>query len=91
MNIYYVYALQSSEDRRIYVGMTSDLHRRIKEHNDCRVRSTKAFSPWVLIIYKEVNARIEARKFEKYYKSGVEKEYLKSLDTANGPVVQRIE
>lgn len=60
MNIYYVYALQSSEDRRIYVGMTSDLHRRIKEHNDCRVRSTKAFGPWVLIFYKEVNTRIEA-------------------------------
>ena len=91
MNIYYVYALQSSEDRRIYVGMTSDLHRRIKEHNDCRVRSTKAFCSWVLIFYKEVNIRIEAIKFEKYYKSGVGKEYLKSLDTANGPVVQRIE
>ena len=43
MNIYYdVYALQSSQERRIYVGMTADIQWRVKEHNDCRVHSTKA-------------------------------------------------
>ena len=76
---YVIYAIKSSFDDRIYVGFTSDLEKRIKEHNQGRTRSTKEFRPWVLIYRETVETRIEARAREKYLKSGCGKENLKKL------------
>jgi len=76
---YVIYAIKSSFDDRIYVGFTSDLEKRIKEHNQGRTRSTKGFRPWVLIYRETVETRIEARAREKYLKSGCGKENLKKL------------
>ncbi len=39
-NLYWVYVLQSSKDSRFYTGVTSDLSRRIRDHNSGNVRST---------------------------------------------------
>ena len=91
MKKYLVYAIRSGKDGRIYVGMTADLEKRLKEHASGYTKSTKAYIPWELIFIKEALDRLEARRLEKYYKSGVGKEYLKALDLTNGPVVQRIE
>ncbi len=77
--MYLVYALRSKVDGRIYVGFTSDLERRIKEHNSGKTKSTKGYIPWELLYKEEVTDRNEARKKEKYFKSGIGKEYLKSL------------
>src|SRR5690554_5879094 len=88
--MHYVYAIRSLKDGRIYVGMSSDVKRRLEWHNKGMTRSTKGFVPWEPIFVKEVSDRLEARKWEKYYKSGVGKEYLKALNLENGPVVQRI-
>ena len=77
--MFYVYAIKSLVRKYIYVGMTNDIERRIAEHNNGENRSTKAYKPF-LLIHKEVfETRIEARKKEKYLKSGIGKEYLKSL------------
>jgi putative endonuclease len=66
---YHVYILRSLSDRRHYVGMTTDIEKRIKYHNSGRVRSTKHRVPFELL-YKEVYAtRAEARAREKYLKS----------------------
>lgn len=89
--MYYVYAIRSLKDNRIYVGMACDVNKRLREHNSGHTKSTKGYIPWELIFVKETISRVEARKAEKYYKSGVGKEYLKELNLANGPVVQRIE
>lgn len=76
---FFVYALKSLKDGRIYVGFTEDLERRIKEHNSGKTSSTKAWTPWLLWYSEKVSTRIEARNREKYLKSGIGKEYLKSL------------
>ena len=89
--MHYVYAIRSEKDGRIYVGMTKNVEKRIKEHNSGHTRSTKGYLPWSLIFIKEVIDQLAARRYEEYYKSGVGKEYLKTLDLKNGPVVQRIE
>lgn len=81
----------SWKDGRIYVGMSSDVFRRWDWHNKGLTRSIKGFVPWELIFVSEVADRIVARIWEKYYKSGVGKEYLKRLPLEKGPVVQRIE
>lgn len=76
--MYFVYALSSLKEKRIYVGMSSDVERRIKEHNAGQVFSTKGYRPWMLIHKEEVGTRQEARNREKYLKSGVGKEWLKN-------------
>ena len=82
MNVigYTVYAIKSQKDGRIYVGMTSNLKRRIIEHNSKKTRSTKAYVPWVLFFTEICSDRQNARIREKYWKSGTGKEQLKKLE-----------
>ncbi len=77
---YIVYAIKSLIDKRIYVGMTMNIERRLDEHNKGRTRSTKGYKPWILIFSEEVETRNDARKLEKYYKSGCGKEILKKIN-----------
>ena len=74
-----VYAITSSSRNYVYVGMTNDLERRLKEHNNGENRSTKAYKPFTLIYSVEFPDRISARIKERYLKSGVGKEFLKTL------------
>lgn len=77
--MFFVYAIKSEVDKRIYVGMCVDIEVRLKEHNAGKTKSTKGFRPWKLIYKEEAGNRIEARKREIYLKSGIGKEFLKSL------------
>lgn len=78
-NMYYVYALKSRKRNYIYVGMTNDIDRRVKQHEDGKSRTTKPYRPFILIWKQEYATRPEAREREKYLKSGTGKEFLKSL------------
>lgn len=78
-NEFLVYAIKSEVDGRIYVGFSSDVNKRLKEHNAGRTKSTKGYRPWKLIFEEKVAGRKEAREKEKYYKSGVGKEKLKNI------------
>ena len=77
--MYYVYALKSSTRNYIYVEMTNDIERRVVEHNKGENKSTKAYKSFILIHEEYFLTGIEARKREKYLKSGCGKEFLKSL------------
>lgn len=77
--MYTVYAIKSKKRNWIYVGFTSDLEERIRRHNSGTGRSTKPYRPYELIYQEKVGNREEARKREKYFKSGVGKEFLKNL------------
>ena len=59
--------------------MTGDVPRRLKEHNFGENRSTKAYRPFEVILIEEFDTRIAARAREVYLKSGIGKEYLRSL------------
>jgi putative endonuclease len=65
----FVYILHSDKFKRYYVGMSDNTERRLSEHNAGYVKSTKAFIPWKIIHQEKFEARIEARKREKYLKS----------------------
>ena len=75
----YVYAIRSAERNYIYVGLSDNLERRVHQHNSGSNKTTKPYAPFVLIWSETFPTRIEARKREKYLKSGSEKEFLKSL------------
>ncbi|MDW3197286.1 MAG: GIY-YIG nuclease family protein [Cytophagales bacterium] len=76
---YTVYVLRSLNHNKTYVGLTSDIERRLAEHNAGRSRSTKPNRPWELIYHEEYESRDEARKREKYLKSGSGRELLRKI------------
>ena len=63
--MYFVYILQCADDS-LYTGITTDLDRRIKEHNDSKLgaKYTKIRRPVKLVYSKEFNNRSEASKEE---------------------------
>jgi putative endonuclease len=75
----YVYVLYSAEYDRTYTGISIDAEKRLKQHNGKENKSTKAYVPWKLIHVEHFDNRIEARKREKYLKSGIGREYIKSI------------
>lgn len=77
--MYYVYVLKSQKDGKRYVGQTSDLERRLIQHNSGESRYTKNRGPWVLLYSEEYTTRSEAMIRESYLKSGVGRDFLKSL------------
>ena len=68
-SVWSVYALYSVNHDRIYIGMSKRIQKRLSEHNRGKVRSTKAFVPWIKIYEKEIGERQEAREYEKYLKT----------------------
>ncbi len=78
MNKYFVYVLKSIKDGNLYIGITNNLNRRLYEHNLAYKNSTKSRAPFKMIYFEEYPNRIEARKREKYLKSGVGREFIKA-------------
>ncbi len=77
--MHYVYVIKSQKDGRLYVGMTTNLEQRIKEHNAGYQFSTKDYKPWTLVHFRTFPTRQEARIMEKYFKSGYGKEHLRTI------------
>lgn len=75
--MFFVYVIKSEFNGFFYVGLTTSVTNRIIQHNKGMTKSTKPFKPWKLFFSEEYETRIEARKREKYLKSGVGKEYIK--------------
>lgn len=74
--MYFVYALLSEKDSNFYIGQTSNIERRILEHNNGKTRSTRNRIPFKVIYVKEFAKRLDARKHEKYLKSGFGRKFL---------------
>ena len=85
MNI--IYVLRSFKDGNLYVGCTSDIERRLSDHREGRVRSTKSRRPFSLIYKEEFTNKYEAFKKEKYYKTVKGKRELKNKISRNCGVV----
>src|SRR6476620_2545477 len=60
--VYYVYLIESlSAHEERYVGMTTDLKQRLREHDQGKSSHTKKFSPWKLTTYIAVFPLCEGR------------------------------
>ncbi len=80
INVFYVYVLQSKKDGSQYIGLNHNTEERLKEHNAGRVKSTKAKRPWKLLIKEPFETRLDARKREKYLKSGAGRRFRKEIE-----------
>ena len=69
--MHYVYLLESvlAPGQR-YVGVTSDIKRRIADHNAGKSSHTSKYAPWKLVTYVAFSDRQKAEAFERYLKSG---------------------
>ena len=67
--MYYVYLLKNKFNK-IYIGYTTDLRKRIQDHNYGRTKSTKRTRPWKLIYYEsylsEEDAKLRERTLKNY-------------------------
>lgn len=77
--MFYTYVLKSKVDNRLYKGHTSDLENRLKEHNSAKTKSTKGYIPWELIYFEIFDTKEEAMGREKFFKSGIGREFLKKI------------
>ena len=69
--MHYVYLLVSARSsNRRYVGITTDLKRRLAEHNSGKSPHTARFVPWRLVTYVAFSDEQRAAHFERYLKSG---------------------
>lgn len=75
--MYYVYALLSLVNGNIYIGFSEDLRERVREHNDLKVKSTKAYAPWKLVYYEAYLNKYDATIREKKLKEHKAKDDLK--------------
>jgi putative endonuclease len=73
---YFVYVLSSLRRKYLYVGMSNDVTRRVDQHNRGYEKTTKPFRPFTLVYTESYKTREEARKREKFLKSGLGKQYL---------------
>ena len=74
--MFYVYILRMNNGQ-LYTGFTSDLKRRIKDHEYGKVKSTNLRRPLQLIHYEAYLLESDARRREKFLKSSVGKSLLK--------------
>ncbi len=67
----FVYVLVSATDpQRHYVGLASDVQRRLAVHNSGGSQHTAQHRPWRLLVALEFSSPASAIAFEKYLKSG---------------------
>ncbi len=66
----YTYVLLSERDGRFYTGSTSDLRTRVRDHAAGRVKSTAHRVPLILIYYEACVNLDDARRRERFLKTG---------------------
>lgn len=78
LSVHYVYVLQSlRKPEWLYKGSTSDLQKRLKEHNAGKNFSTTPYAPFRLIYYEAYLLKKDAEAREKYLKTSMGKRVLK--------------
>ena len=75
----FVYILKSINNEKFYVGSTTDIKRRILEHNRGCTVYTKRYMPWKIIYTENYVNLSEARKREKYLKSASGRKFTKTI------------
>jgi putative endonuclease len=76
---YCTYVLFSEKDRMLYVGYSSNLERRLIQHNSGNVKSTSYRRPLQLIFCEFYLFEADARKREMYFKTTAGKKALKLM------------
>lgn len=74
---YYVYILLSQKDGSLYVGLTHDIKKRLKEHRDGLGNFTKGHLPYRIVFVSALPDKFIAARFEKYLKTASGKAFIR--------------
>jgi len=74
--MFYTYVLQSQKNNKWYIGYTSDLRKRFKQHNEGKSTYTKGRGPYKIMYYEACLNEDDARSRELYLKTGIGRRYL---------------
>ncbi len=85
--MFFVYVLYSVKFDKIYIGHTSDIEKRLLQHNSGKHRYTKRYIPWIIIYFEKFDTRAEAMKREKELKSHQGRKFIRE-QLLNGRVRQ---
>jgi len=77
--MHYTYVLLSLKDDKYYIGYSSNLKQRIKDHNSGYAIATKGRRPFKLLYYEAHLSRKDAMRREKYFKTDKGKSTLKQM------------
>lgn len=77
--MHFVYVLQSLKTGELYKGLTDNFDRRLFQHSNGKIVSTKNRLPFRIIHVELCETRVEARKMEKFFKSGFGRETIKEI------------
>ncbi len=66
--MFFVYLIRSKLNGQYYIGQTSDLKRRIVEHNRGDSKYTRKYKPWKLVYFEAFISRDLAFRREKQLK-----------------------
>ncbi len=66
--MYFVYLLQSKQNKTFYVGYTSNLRKRLEQHNNGNVKSTSPNLPYELVYFEGFKDRSDAMNRERKLK-----------------------
>lgn len=69
MSFYYTYVLFSNKDHKLYIGFTSDVYKRLAEHNAGLNVSTSPRRPLKLIYFEGHLVKEDALQRESYFKT----------------------
>jgi len=72
------YVLRSRTNGRLYTGSTNVLERRLTEHDRGQTGYTARAGPFDLIYSEPCESRLDARRRERYLKTGAGRDFLKA-------------
>jgi putative endonuclease len=76
---YYIYILKSLHDSSCYIGFSTNVLRRLEEHNQGLSQYTRTKTPWVVVYVEEHATKTEALKREKFLKAQRNREFYDRL------------
>ena len=63
-----LYILKSKSDNKLYIGVTNNLKRRLKEHQNGLSAATKHRGPWELVYCEAYRSKLDALERERKLK-----------------------
>ena len=77
--VFTVYILFSEKFKKHYTGFTANLADRLQSHNEMGNDWTKRYRPWKLIYIKEFDKKHDAIIYEKWFKSGIGRDFIRTI------------
>lgn len=76
--MFYVYVLRSETDSGFYIGFSTNLRARLRQHQNGESFATSHRGPWKLIYHEAYTEREDAEGREKFLKSGGGRRFLRT-------------